>query len=562
MRILENMPIAFKCLIAPVISCILATVIAVAFVLSSQNVASVTKQGQQALSFADSTTAIKGSFQNTLADLYKILSWKQSNVDDKLINDALDSTKKVFADATHGVENIRVDGLDVDQGSLDKLKENFKQYSESFSQYLDTIGVDLSVAALYVNTIQSRYDSTSQALQSLQEAANKKNAALAESLQNTERNSARTVLTFVILTIIGSLAVGIIVGRVISKPIKDITSLMRQVADGHLDLDIPYGSRKDEIGDMARALMVFRENAQQIRKLEEDSKLLEEKATLQRKQMMIQLEENFRASVGNIVTIVSSAATELQENSQNLTELSLHTDQLSTGAAGIIQQSAANAQAVAAASEELSSSIGELNRQIAESVQKVQATEHDVKLTGEIVETLSGAAEEIGTVVKMIQEIAGQTNLLALNATIEAARAGDAGKGFAVVASEVKNLASQTARATEDIVVKIGTIQTSTTRVVEAVKNISQSVQSITAITARVTVSIQQQTDATTEISKNIQQVSVGSENAARSISDVANASQQSSSASKGILSAANDLSVQADKLRSEIEVFLRDIKA
>ncbi len=270
-----------------------------------------------------------------------------------------------------------------------------------------------------------------------------------------------------ILLIIAILIANLI-GRSISKPIQTLNEAMQQLASGDTTGHIGMDERRDEIGDMAKTVKVFQENARQVEKLKAEQ--MERRAAIEKKQVMEKMANDFEQSVGQIVDVVASAATELQANAKNLSEMADQTNRQSSVVAAATEEASTSVSTVASATEELSASIGEINRQVSESSRVAQEAVDEVKKTDQTVSTLSEAAAQIGDVVKLIQDIAEQTNLLALNATIEAARAGEAGKGFAVVASEVKNLATQTARATEEISKKIVTVQTVSADAVNAIR--------------------------------------------------------------------------------------------
>ena len=361
------------------------------------------------------------------------------------------------------------------------------------------------------------------------------------------------------------LALGILfalfIGRSISKPIFKITSVMKSLASGDLSVEVGMEGRKDEIGDMAQAVEVFQENAKQVEKLKAEQAETERRAAISKKEAMNELAHHFEQSVGNIVDIVASAATQLQASSKNMTEMSDQTSRQTSTVAAATEEASSSIQTVASAAEELSASIGEINRQVEESSRVAANAVSEVKKTDATVSTLSEAAAQIGDVVKLIQDIAEQTNLLALNATIEAARAGEAGKGFAVVASEVKNLATQTGRATEEISKKIVTVQSVSNESVSAIRSIGKIIEQIDEITKTIAAALGQQDAATREISNNVQQASAGTSEISSSIVNVTHAAQESRSAASDVFMASSELSKQSETLRGEIQSFLQRIR-
>ncbi len=365
----------------------------------------------------------------------------------------------------------------------------------------------------------------------------------------------------VAVVVLFSLFVAIVVGRSISKPVLGLNLAMRRLADGDLDSEIGFEGRRDEIGDMAGTVHVFQENARQVQRLKAEQAEAERRAAEEKKQVMNQLAADFEQSVGGIVNIVASAATELQSSSKNLSEMAEQTSRQTSTVAAATEEASASVQTVASAAEELSASISEINRQVEESGRVAAGAVEQVRRTDATVSTLSEAATQIGDVVKLIQDIAEQTNLLALNATIEAARAGEAGKGFAVVAGEVKNLANQTARATEEIGKKIVTVQSISKETVDAIRNIGGVIEHIDEITKTIASALHQQDDATKEISNNVQQASAGTSEVSSSIVNVTHAARESGNAAAEVLEASGELSRQAEQLRKEINAFLSKVR-
>jgi methyl-accepting chemotaxis protein len=352
-----------------------------------------------------------------------------------------------------------------------------------------------------------------------------------------------------------------LVGRSISKPVQALNGVMQQLASGDTSGDIGMENRRDEIGDMARTVKIFQENAREVERLKKEQIEKDEKAAAEKKQVMEKIANDFESSVGQIVGSVASASTQLQANAKNLSEMADQTSAQSSTVAAATEQSSASVQTVASAAEELSASIGEINHQVVESTRVAQEAVAEIKKTDATVSTLSDATAQIGDVVKLIQDIAGQTNLLALNATIEAARAGEAGKGFAVVASEVKALATQTAHATEEISKKIVTVQNVSMEAANAIRAIGKTIERISEISGIISNSVQQQTAATKEISCNVQQASAGTGEVSRSIVSVTNAATESRGAANEVLHASEELSKQSEFLRKEIQMFLQKVR-
>ncbi|MDR3424174.1 MAG: 3-hydroxyacyl-CoA dehydrogenase NAD-binding domain-containing protein [Alphaproteobacteria bacterium] len=343
--------------------------------------------------------------------------------------------------------------------------------------------------------------------------------------------------------------------------LRDITRAMIALAADDLTVKIPDLDKEDEYGDIARLVDIFKMITGSMDRMsgEEAEK---RRHAVEREDALKEMTSVFENVSGHIADTVAAAATQLQANARNLSERADQTSQQATVVAAATEEASASVQTVAAAAEELSASIGEINRQVSSSTRLAQDAVAQVKRTDATVSTLSEATAQIGDVVKLIQAIAEQTNLLALNATIEAARAGEAGKGFAVVASEVKNLANQTARATEEISDKIVTVQSVSTDSVVAIRGIGQTIEQISEISGVIASAMEQQTLATREISTNVQQASAGTSEVSSSIVNVTQAAAESRSASSEVLTASGDLSKQAESLRSEIQSFTNRVRS
>lgn len=348
----------------------------------------------------------------------------------------------------------------------------------------------------------------------------------------------------------------------VSKPIVAMTDVMRRLAGGDRAVAIDGADRKDEIGKMAGAVLVFKESAIETERLREAQAEAEKSAAEQRKRDMRKLADAFESAVGEIVETVSTASTELEASASTLTRTAERSQTLTTMVASASEEASTNVQSVASASEELASSINEISRQIQESARVASEAVQQARATNERVGTLSKAASRIGDVVELINTIAGQTNLLALNATIEAARAGDAGRGFAVVASEVKALAEQTAKATGEIGQQITSIQGATDESVAAIRQISGTIERLSEISSTIAAAIEEQGAATQEISRNVQQAAQGTHGVSTHITDVQQGANETGSASSQLLSAAQSLSHDSNRLKLEVGRFLSSVRA
>ena len=352
------------------------------------------------------------------------------------------------------------------------------------------------------------------------------------------------------------------IGRSITGPLGALTKVMTALAGGAAEVAIPCLERKDEVGEMANAVKIFKTNMVEIERLRVDQIETEKRQSQQRKADMVMLADTFEAAVGEIVETVSSASTELENSAKTLTSTASNSQALASKVAGASEDASSNVQSVAFATEELSSSVHEISRQVQESARMAGEAVDQARQTNDRVSDLSKAASRIGDVVELINTIAGQTNLLALNATIEAARAGEAGRGFAVVASEVKALAEQTAKATGEIGQQISGIQTATQESVAAIKGISGTIERLSEISSTIAAAVEEQGAATQEISRNVQRAAEGTMQVSSNITDVQRGASETGSASSQLLAAAQSLSGNSKRLKLEVGKFLSSVRA
>ncbi|HEY8337821.1 MAG TPA: methyl-accepting chemotaxis protein [Tardiphaga sp.] len=349
----------------------------------------------------------------------------------------------------------------------------------------------------------------------------------------------------------------------VARPMTRLNGAMGKMAAGELDIVIPGADRGDEVGDIAKTIAVIRQNAENKARDEAAAKATQDEAAAsEHKREMMQLADNFEDAVGQIVETVSSASTELEASATTLTATSERSQELTTIVAAASEEAATNVQAVAAATEEMSSSVNEISRQVQDSARIAHEAVDQAQRTNDRVGELAKAAARIGDVIELINTIAGQTNLLALNATIEAARAGEAGRGFAVVASEVKALADQTAKATGEISQQIAGIQAATHDSVAAIKEIGDTIGKMSEIASTIAAAVEEQGAATQEISRNVQQAAQGTMQVSSNITDVQRGASESGAASSEVLSAAQSLSGESNRLKLEVGKFLSSVRA
>jgi methyl-accepting chemotaxis protein len=370
----------------------------------------------------------------------------------------------------------------------------------------------------------------------------------------------------VIFTAAGALVLGALmawlIGASVSGPIRGMTDRMQSLAAGELDQPIPGGESRDEIGRMARAVEIFRENALAVRRMEREATAQREATEADRTRMMADLAGRFEQGMQGVITGVGGRAEEMGRSAEELARVAERGRGLAEAVATRAEQASMNVQTVASATQELAASIREISSQVQRSVTVSSRATEETQRTSQMIHGLSSAAEKIGNIIQLIQAIASQTNLLALNATIEAARAGDAGKGFAIVASEVKNLASQTAQATEQIASQIATIQSATGETVAAIGQFGATVKEMADIATAIASAVEEQGAATGEIARNVEQAASGTAAVTQEMGDVRAVAGETDASAEAALAAAAALQQQAVSLKSNVHDFLRTIRA
>jgi len=421
---------------------------------------------------------------------------------------------------------------------------------------------DSAAAAKSYAEITTRYTAHRAIIDDIVKQTNDQNAAT--EVAATGRVSTFTLVLWgvsaAVFLVIGAGIFGVAFGVI--RPIAEMTAVMKGLAGGDLNVSVPALSRGDEVGAMARAVQVFKDNAMRVQSMEQEQASLKLKAEGDRKAAMQQMADGFDSAIGKIIQTVSTASSELESSAGQLTKTAEVTQVLSATVASASEQSSANAQSAAAAAEEMASSVSEISRQVQDSHKISCEAVSQVEQTNARIADLAQSASRIGEVVKMISAVAEQTNLLALNATIEAARAGEAGRGFAVVASEVKALAAQTAKATEEISEQIGQMQSATNQSVSAIQEIGGTIGRIAEISQAIAAAVEEQGATTQEISRNVQQAAQGATQVAGSITDVNRGATDTGAASTHVHGLARSLLGQSNHLKGEVEKFLSTVRA
>ena len=371
-----------------------------------------------------------------------------------------------------------------------------------------------------------------------------------------------TVGAAAVCALLGFLVALLLSNRIVGKPLRRVIEDMTGIARGELGIAVRLQGRRDDIGDIARAVRVFKDNALHIEDLNRQTAQTEIQAREERRRALQQMADAFEAKVLDVVRVVGESVDELQRSSASVTGLVQDATTEAQSVASAARQASGNVQSVASAAEQLASSIGEISRQVCEAEQVTERASGEAARADALVQSLASATGKIGDVVKMIGDVASQTNLLALNATIEAARAGDAGKGFAVVAAEVKTLANQTGRATEEIGALIASVQEETRRSVEAIRGIIGVIGEVRSISTVIAGAVEQQGAATQEIARNVEQAAQGTAAVSDNIVSVTRAASDAGGGARQVSNSAEGLARRSAELRNAVGEFLETVRA
>ena len=441
---------------------------------------------------------------------------------------------------------------------VNEIKTLIASYDEAFKK---SEGIDGDMEKLVNETIGEESEKVMSDAETISADASSEEEKVAEETHGVISNSETLSIILSLSGIVLGLLIAWLIGSGIAKPVIAMTTAMAKLAGGDKTITVPALGRTDEIGKMADAVEVFKQNAIEMDRLAEEQRKEQERKEARQRAVEGYI-KSFDEFVTGLLGILASAATEMRSTAESMSATAEETSRQSTAVAAASEQAATNVQTVASAAEELASSVAEISRRVSESTDIATRAVSEAARTNTEVKGLAEAAQKIGNIVQLINDIASQTNLLALNATIEAARAGEAGKGFAVVASEVKSLANQTAKATEEIANQINAMQSATTGSVEAIEGIGGTIGKISEIATVIASAVEEQGAATQEIARNVQQAAAGTSEVTSNITGVTQAASQTGAASAQVLATAGELAKQAELLRAEVDGFLNNIRA
>ncbi len=487
------------------------------------------------------------------ADLYRLTSIAANDTNTEKID-------KQIAEMKAGLGRFVELGNQFAQGSESAIKADLEAYTNKATDAIGMVDVDVAVAVSILSAADNDFQRLNEEVQRLTGEAD---AGRENTYVSAVSAIDRTVLMFIggvlaATAITAAAALGI--ARAIGGPIKSLTDCMNRLAAGELDAAVPDAARKDEIGAMARSVSVFKENLIERARLEAEQRQASE-ARERRAAQIDGLTASFESDMSKLLNVLGGASSSLNRSSEMLMDSAEQTSSQVANAASGAEMASSNVDAVAIASEEMQASVAEIARQTAQSRVIVTHANDEAEKTGKLVSELTAASTRIGEIVGIISDIAGQTNLLALNATIEAARAGEMGKGFAVVASEVKQLANQTAKATEEIGQQVSMVQQVTGATADAIGRIVSVISEIESLSSSIAAAMEEQSAATDEISRSAAAAAQGTASISTNARGVLGVAKQTSQGASDVLEAARQLSQESQTLQGKVETFLKGVR-
>ncbi|MBI1209412.1 MAG: HAMP domain-containing protein [Azospirillum sp.] len=557
----SNLSIVIKTLVAPAFGCLMMVVIGGGFLVTYQQIESAIALSSRLDKLASAVDHLRREVLTVENELLRASSWKMSNVADDKINAVKLKARSAFAVARQSSAALDVTGLDIDTDAVAGLVAAVVALDQPVQQVFEMLDVDAVMALMFVNDVSSRLEDVSKRINTVEAALDGEQVTAATAVEDCLSRALVIILGCVAVAVVLALGTAIAIGRAIALPVRRLTAVMTALAGHDLSVVVAGIDRKDELGGMARAVVVFKDSMERADRLTEDRSRATA-AQERRAQTLDGLIGRFNDSAGLALAKVTGAANDMTRTAASITTIAEDATRQTQTVAAASQQASANVQAVATAAEELSASIGEIGRQVTTSTEITRRAVAEAGRADDQVRGLTDAAEKIGQVVTLINGIASQTNLLALNATIEAARAGEAGKGFAVVAGEVKNLANQTGKATEEIAAQVTGIQRVIADTAAAIKEIASVIGQVNEIAAAIAAAIEEQGAATQEIARNVQDAAQSTEEVSQNISGVRKAADDTLQAAGMVRGSADGLSVQSKDLQGLVNQFLEDVRA
>jgi methyl-accepting chemotaxis protein len=557
MRVLNNASITIKSLLTALVCAIVLIGMAALTVFSLLEIQRTNATATAATAARSDTRAAWTNLARAHAALYRAVSLKSQNVAVAKVTVAKDAYAHAIADAKRTLASVKTEGLAIDARLAVAAVKDFEAYAASADQAAAFVEDDAFTATMFMGDAEQKFDVAQQSADVLLNASSALSQTLDERLRWVVRESVLIIPLCAGLAVLLSAGATAWLSRLISRPILAITAAMRRLAEGDLATELPSTGRADEIGQMARALSVFRDNAREARALQTTADH-EHAAKARRQAAMDRYTDDFGTSAAGVMASLVRSAETMRGTASEMSDAAQKTRADATATAAGATESAHHLVAVAEAAEQMAASINEIGQQVSHATVAAREAVERTSATDTSVSDMASAADRVGEVVQLIDAIASQTDLLALNATIEAARAGDAGRGFAVVAGEVKALAAQTARATRDIGTHIQAIRGATADAVNAVREAGVAIAQVEQVASAIATAVEEQAAVTRNIASSVQSVTVTTRHVTSAMREVSHVAEATDAASRVVLTGADELSANAARLRDEVSLFLR----